>query len=119
MRRAFRETRLVVASHNAGNVREIGDLLRPLGVETVSAADLDLSEPEETEASFEGNARLKALEFPRHRHLRQLEGDIATVADDLGADLDQPLPECRQRPVLDLLRQYRLLLLAMSRLWLG
>ncbi len=60
MRRAFRETRLVVASHNAGNVREIGDLLRPLGVETVSAADLDLPEPEETEASFEGNARLKA-----------------------------------------------------------
>ncbi len=34
------------------------------------------------------------------------------MADDLGADLDQPFPECRQRPVLDLLGQYRLLLLA-------
>lgn len=52
--------RLVVASHNAGKVREIAALLAPLGVEAVSAAELGLPEPEETEATFAGNAALKA-----------------------------------------------------------
>jgi XTP/dITP diphosphohydrolase len=52
--------RLVVASHNAGKVREIAALLAPLGVEAISAATLGLAEPEETETSFAGNARLKA-----------------------------------------------------------
>lgn len=52
--------RLLVASHNAGKVREIRELLSPFGVETVSAADLSLPEPEETESTFAGNARLKA-----------------------------------------------------------
>ncbi len=37
--------------------------------------------------------------------LRALKGDVAAMSHDLGTDLDQPLPECRQRPVLDLLRQ--------------
>lgn len=52
--------RLVIASHNAGKVREIGALLAPLGVEAVSAASLGLPEPEETETSFVGNSILKA-----------------------------------------------------------
>ena len=52
--------RLVVASHNAGKVREISALLAPLGVEAVSAASLGLPEPEETETTFAGNAALKA-----------------------------------------------------------
>jgi XTP/dITP diphosphohydrolase len=47
------ENRIVVASHNPGKVREIADLLRPLGIETVSAGELDLPEPEETETTFE------------------------------------------------------------------
>ena len=51
---------LVVASHNKGKVVEIGDLVRPFGIETISAGDLDLPEPEETEDSFIGNALLKA-----------------------------------------------------------
>lgn len=38
---------------------------------------------------------------PRHGNLGHLEGDIAPVADDLGADLDQLLLEAGQRPVLD------------------
>lgn len=50
----------MVASHNAGKVREISDLMRPYGVVPISAAALDLPEPEETEASFIGNAQLKA-----------------------------------------------------------
>ena len=52
--------RLVVASHNKGKVREIEALLAPLGIQPVSAADLGLAEPEETEPSFVGNAVLKA-----------------------------------------------------------
>jgi XTP/dITP diphosphohydrolase len=58
--RSFSEPKLVVATHNAGKLREIGDLLGPFGVVTVSAGDLGLPEPDETEFTFEGNARLKA-----------------------------------------------------------
>lgn len=53
--------RLVVASHNAGKVREIAELLGPFGAEPASAASLGLPEPDETEPDFIGNARLKAL----------------------------------------------------------
>ena len=52
--------RLVVASHNAGKVREIAALLAPLGIAAAAAADLGLAEPEETEPTFVGNAVLKA-----------------------------------------------------------
>ena len=41
--------RLVAATHNSGKVRELKDLFEPLGFEVVSAADLDLAEPKETE----------------------------------------------------------------------
>ena len=52
--------RLIAATHNKGKVRELKDLFEPLGLEVVSAIDLDLPEPEETESSFTGNALLKA-----------------------------------------------------------
>ena len=52
--------RLVVASHNPGKVVEIEALLAPFGVATVGAAALGLPEPEETGATFEENAALKA-----------------------------------------------------------
>ena len=51
---------LTIASHNPGKVREIGELLAPHGVKTISAAQLHLPEPEETGASFAENAILKA-----------------------------------------------------------
>ncbi|MEO0719757.1 MAG: non-canonical purine NTP pyrophosphatase, partial [Pseudomonadota bacterium] len=60
MARIFEHRQLVVASHNEGKVREIRELLAPFGVETLSAAELDLAVPDETEATFEGNARIKA-----------------------------------------------------------
>jgi hypothetical protein len=53
-------TKIVVASHNEGKVREIRDLLAPFGVETVSAGELGLTEPEETETTFIGNAGMIA-----------------------------------------------------------
>jgi XTP/dITP diphosphohydrolase len=52
--------RLVLASHNRGKLREIAALMRPFGVETLSAAAVGLPEPEETGATSEANAALKA-----------------------------------------------------------
>jgi XTP/dITP diphosphohydrolase len=60
-RRLSRGERLVLASHNRGKLREIAELVGPFGVEAVSAIDLGLAEPDETEPDFAGNARLKAL----------------------------------------------------------
>jgi len=60
MARPLTEPKLLVASHNAGKVREIHALLTPFGKEAVSAADLDLGEPAETALTFIGNATLKA-----------------------------------------------------------
>ena len=52
--------KLVIATHNAGKLREIRELLAPLGIECVGAAELDLPEPEETGVTFVDNADLKA-----------------------------------------------------------
>lgn len=68
---------LLIASHNQGKVREIRDLLAPFVHHVVSAADLNLPEPEETEKTFEGNAILKA------RAAAEASGKIA-LADDSG-----------------------------------
>jgi XTP/dITP diphosphohydrolase len=53
--------KLVLASHNPGKLREIEALLRPHGIEVVSAGALGLPEPEEDAPDFAGNARIKAL----------------------------------------------------------
>jgi XTP/dITP diphosphohydrolase len=55
-----RPAKLVIASHNPGKLREIEDLLRPLGIAVVGAASLGLIEPEETGHTFAENAALKA-----------------------------------------------------------
>lgn len=52
--------RLIAATHNIGKVRELKDLFEPLGFEVVSAGDLNLEEPAETEFTFAGNALIKA-----------------------------------------------------------
>lgn len=61
MSRRFDGAELVLASHNPGKVREIADLMQPFSVRVVSAGALGLPEPEETGATFEANAELKAL----------------------------------------------------------
>jgi XTP/dITP diphosphohydrolase len=69
--------RLVVASHNPGKVREIGDLLRPFGFQAIAAAELGLPEPEETGSSFAENAALKA-------RAAALAARLPALADDSG-----------------------------------
>ncbi|MGE0045050.1 MAG: RdgB/HAM1 family non-canonical purine NTP pyrophosphatase [Hyphomonadaceae bacterium] len=76
--------RLVVASHNAGKVREIHDLLGPLGLEPVSAGDLGLPEPEETEPTFAGNAILKACAAAEASGLPALADDSGLSVEALG-----------------------------------
>jgi XTP/dITP diphosphohydrolase len=78
--------RLVVASHNAGKVREISALLEPLGLEPVSAADLGLPEPEETETTFVGNAALKARAAASASGLPALADDSGLEVFALGGD---------------------------------
>jgi XTP/dITP diphosphohydrolase len=67
--------KLVVASHNPGKLREIEDLIRPFSLTAVSAGSLHVSEPEETETTFAGNARLKALHSARATGLPALSDD--------------------------------------------
>jgi XTP/dITP diphosphohydrolase len=78
--------KIVVASHNEGKVREIRDLLRPFGLETVSAAELNLPEPEETETTFSGNAKLKALAAATVANLPALSDDSGLAVDALNGD---------------------------------
>ncbi|MBW4090563.1 MAG: non-canonical purine NTP pyrophosphatase [Proteobacteria bacterium] len=60
-RRLDRGSRLVLASHNPGKLREIAALLAPFGLDVVSAGALGLPEPDEDAPDFVGNARIKAL----------------------------------------------------------
>ena len=77
-------TKLVLASHNQGKLREILELLAPLGVEVVSAGALGLPEPDETENSFEGNARIKALAAANASGLPALSDDSGFCVGALG-----------------------------------
>ena len=78
--------KLVVASHNAGKVREITALLAPYGIEPVSAAALDIPEPEETGTSFFANAELKARFSADLSGLPALADDSGLCVDALGGD---------------------------------
>lgn len=76
--------RLLVATHNKGKLEEFTALLAPFGVEVVSAASLGLAEPEETEATFVGNARIKAHAAARASGLPALADDSGITVDALG-----------------------------------
>ena len=83
-RRLPRGTRLVVASHNGGKVREILDLVAPHGLSVVSAADLGLPEPEETGSTFAENAHHKAAAAARAANLPALSDDSGLEVEALG-----------------------------------
>lgn len=84
MSRKFTGDTLVIASHNRGKLEEFSVLLAPLGITCVSAGDLGLPEPEETEDTFLGNARIKAHAAARAAGLPALSDDSGLTVDALG-----------------------------------
>jgi XTP/dITP diphosphohydrolase len=78
--------KLVIASHNEGKVREIAALLDGHGLEPVSAASLDLPEPEETGTSFIANAELKARQAADLSGLPALADDSGLCVEALGGE---------------------------------
>lgn len=76
-RRLSRGDKIVIATHNAGKLREVAALLAPHGIEVIGAGALGLPEPEETETSFLGNARIKA-------HAAARAAGMPALSDDSG-----------------------------------
>ena len=79
--RRFTGKELVIATHNSGKLEEIQTLLEPFGVTLSSNADHGLPEPEETETTFAGNARIKA-------HAAAKATGLPALADDSGIEID-------------------------------
>jgi len=76
--------RLVIATHNAGKLKEIGALLAPYGIDCVSAGELGLDEPEETGTTFVENALLKARAAADAAGLPALADDSGLSVTALG-----------------------------------
>lgn len=79
--RRFTDPHLLVATHNKGKLVEIADLLTPYGITVSSNADHGLPEPDETETTFVGNARIKA-------HAASKATGLPALADDSGIEID-------------------------------
>ncbi|MDJ0995190.1 MAG: RdgB/HAM1 family non-canonical purine NTP pyrophosphatase [Dinoroseobacter sp.] len=79
--RKFTGSELLVASHNTGKIEEIAHLLEPFGITVRAASEFGLDEPEETETTFVGNARIKA------HHAAKATG-LPALADDSGLSVD-------------------------------
>jgi XTP/dITP diphosphohydrolase len=82
--RRFAGDTLLVATHNAGKLEEIASLLAPYGVGVIGAGDRALPEPDETETTFVGNARIKAHAAARATGLPALSDDSGIEIDALG-----------------------------------
>ncbi len=76
--------KLVIASHNPGKVREIRDLLGPLGFDVMSAGEAGAPEPEETGHTFAQNALIKAEACLRATGLPALADDSGVEVNALG-----------------------------------
>lgn len=81
MTRKFTGDRLLIATHNAGKLEEMRELLSPFGVSVVGAAEMNLPVPEETENTFVGNARIKA-------HAAAKATGLPALSDDSGITID-------------------------------
>ncbi|MBT4471440.1 RdgB/HAM1 family non-canonical purine NTP pyrophosphatase [Amylibacter sp.] len=79
--RKLNEKQIVLASHNKGKLKEIGHLLKPFGISVISASDLGLNEPEETENTYAGNARIKA-------HFAAKASGKPALSDDSGFSVE-------------------------------
>lgn len=81
MSRRFDGKKILIATHNAGKLEEMEQLFKPFGVDVVGAASMNLAEPEETETTFIGNARIKA------RAAVAATG-LPALADDSGIEVE-------------------------------
>jgi len=81
VKRGIKGQKIVAATHNQGKLEEIAALLGPLNVEIISAKALNLPEPEETETTFVGNARIKA-------HAAARASNLPALSDDSGIEID-------------------------------
>lgn len=79
--RLRRGDRLVLATHNAGKLKEFRELFASYGLELTSAAELGLPEPAETGTSFAENSRLKA-------HAAAKASGLLALSDDSGLSVD-------------------------------
>jgi XTP/dITP diphosphohydrolase len=77
---------LVIATHNAGKLREMRELLAPYGIEAQSAGELGLAEPDETGATFAENARIKAEAAMRATGRVAFADDSGLVVEALGGE---------------------------------
>src|SRR5262245_58112459 len=80
------EGRVVVATHNPGKLKEIGELLAPFGVAAISAGDPGLAEPAGTGKSFAENAQIKAMAAAKAAQLPALADDSGLVVAALGGE---------------------------------
>lgn len=80
---ALTDKKIVVASHNAGKLREFADLLGPFGLEANSAKEYDLPEPDETGTTFEENAYIKAFAASKATGLPAMSDDSGLCVDAL------------------------------------
>ncbi len=94
-----------------GKLEEIVDLLQPYGVSVVSAGELGLPVPDETEETFVGNARIKALAGVGATGLPTLADDSGLTVDALGGAPGVRTADWAETP------QGRDFDLAMGRLW--
>jgi len=81
MKRAHEGEAIVVASNNAGKVREINQLLEGTGIRVVPQGDFGVPEAEETGLTFVENAILKARNAAQH-------SGLPAIADDSGIEVD-------------------------------
>ena len=81
--RQLNEKKLVLATHNAGKLKEFAGLVAPFGIEVVSAGELGLPEPDETGTTFEENAATKALAAAKATGLVALSDDSGLEVDAL------------------------------------
>ncbi|KIN65741.1 Non-canonical purine NTP pyrophosphatase [Sulfitobacter noctilucae] len=81
MTRKFTDKRILFATHNAGKLEELQELFAPFDVVVVGAAEMNLPEPDETETTFVGNARIKA-------HAAAKATGMPALSDDSGIEVE-------------------------------
>src|SRR5262249_16302677 len=84
--RRFTAKELIIASHNKGKLKEMVALMAPFGIDVKLAGDLGLPEPDETEDSYIGNAKLKAVAAATAAGIPALSDDSGLSVDALGGD---------------------------------